>query len=118
MTVSVSDWSETPASNTTVDGNNIAENCTPGALNNAIRSVMAGVKTFKLAYDTLATTVGNAMPKAAGTFSGTQPKYDSEGAFLHHASSSNVSGKVSFLATGSTLPSSPANGDVVFFYTP
>ena len=48
--VDVSSWSETPATNTTVDGTNIAENCSPGGINNAIRSVMAGVKTFHVAY--------------------------------------------------------------------
>lgn len=48
--VDVSSWSEVPATNTTVDGTNIAENCSPGGINNAIRSVMAGVKTFHVAY--------------------------------------------------------------------
>ena len=48
--VDVSAWSEVPATNTTVDGTNIAENCSPGGINNAIRSVMAGVKTFHVAY--------------------------------------------------------------------
>lgn len=48
MTVDVSTWSETPASNTTVDGVGIDEGCSPGNLNNAIRSVMAGIKTFYL----------------------------------------------------------------------
>lgn len=48
--VDVSSWSETPASNTTVDGVSIAENCSPANLNNAIRSVMAGIKTFHVAY--------------------------------------------------------------------
>lgn len=46
--VDVTTWSETPASNTTVDGVSIAENCSPGNLNNAIRSVMGGVKTYSL----------------------------------------------------------------------
>lgn len=46
MPVNIADWSETPASNTSVDGVNIAENCSPGVINNAIRSVMAGVRTF------------------------------------------------------------------------
>lgn len=50
MTVDVSSWSETPGSNTTVDGLNIAEGCSPGVLNNAIRAVMAGVKTFHVTY--------------------------------------------------------------------
>lgn len=44
--VDVTTWSETPASNTTVDGVSIAEFCSPANINNAIRSVMAGVKTY------------------------------------------------------------------------
>jgi len=118
MTVSVGDWSETPASNTSVDSINIAEGCSPGNLNGALRSVMAGVKTFKLLYDALVTTVSGKMAAAGGTFSGTQPIYTGEGAFLHHASSSNASGKVSILADGTSLPASPANGDIVLYYTP
>ena len=46
--VDVTTWSETPGSNTTVDGVSIAENCSPANINNAIRSVMAGVKTYTL----------------------------------------------------------------------
>ena len=48
--VDVSTWSETPASNTTVDGVSIAENCSPANLNNSDRSIMAGVKTFYVAF--------------------------------------------------------------------
>ena len=118
MTVDVSTWSETPASNTTVDGNNIAEACSPGTINNAIRSVMAGIKTFNLAFVALTATVAAKVSAAAGVFSGTQPIYTGEGAFWHHASSSNASGKVSVLPEGSSRPASPANGDIVFYYTP
>lgn len=46
--VDVTTWSETPASNTTVDGVSIAENCSPANLNNSDRAIMAGVKTFSL----------------------------------------------------------------------
>lgn len=46
--VDVTTWSETPASNTTVDGVSIAEACSPANINNAIRSVMGGVKTYTL----------------------------------------------------------------------
>lgn len=55
--VDVSTWNETPGSNTTVDGVNIAENCSPANLNNALRSVMAGVKTFHVTYSTFTGTV-------------------------------------------------------------
>lgn len=115
--VDVSTWSETPASNTTVDGVNIAENCSPGVLNNAIRSVMAGVKTFHIAYSSTAGSIAGKVNAAGGTFSGTQPVYTGEGAFLHHQSSANSSGRVYLLADGSARPASPANGDLLFFYT-
>lgn len=117
MTVNVDDWSETPASNTTIDGTSIAENCSPANLNNAIRSLMAGVRTFKILYDALVTTVAGKVAASGGTFSGTQPVYTGEGAFLHHQSSGNASGKVYILADGSSRPASPANGDLVFYYT-
>jgi len=41
---SLFDWSSTPASNTTVDSINIAENCPAANLNNASRSIMALVR--------------------------------------------------------------------------
>lgn len=116
--VDVTTWSETPASNTTVDGVSIAEGCVPANLNNAIRSVMAGVKTFHIAYSTTAASLAaDYMPKAAGTFSGTQPKYASEGAFLHHYGSSYTSGKVFLVPDGDPDPTT-ASGDLVFYYTP
>jgi len=41
---SVFDWSSTAASNTTIDGVNIAEGCPSGNLNNAVRSAMAIIR--------------------------------------------------------------------------
>ncbi len=110
-------WSTTPASNTTVDGISIAEGCSPGNLNGADRAIMAGVK--ELADDVTALSAGLSayMPKAAGTFSGTQPIYTGEGAFLHNAGSSYTSGKVTFLTEGSSNPSGNS-GDIAIFYTP
>ena len=116
--VDVSSWSETPGSNTTVDGTSIAENCSPANLNNGLRSIMAGVKTFHLAYLATVATLTNYMAKAGGTFSGTQPIYSGEGAFLHHQGSSYTSGKVYMVAEGSGDPSGTSTGDIVIFYTP
>ena len=49
--VDVSTWSETPASNTTIASGSIGENTTsPAHINNALREIMAGVKTFYVAY--------------------------------------------------------------------
>lgn len=43
---SVTDWSETPGDNTDVGGTNIDEGCAPSNINDAIRKVMAQIKSF------------------------------------------------------------------------
>lgn len=116
--VDVSSWSATPASNTTVDGTSIAEGCPPGNVNNALRSIMAGVRSFYDLYAALVTTVSGKLSAAGAVFTGTQPTYTGEGAVLHHIDAANASGRVSLLPTGASLPASPANGDIVLFYTP
>ena len=115
--VDVSSWAEAPGSNTSVDGVNIAESCAPGNLNNAIRAVMAGVKTFHVAYSTTVTGLSAYMPKAGGTFTGTQPIYTGEGAFLHHAGAGFTSGKIHLVVDGAAAPSG-TSGDIAVFYTP
>lgn len=47
--MAVADWSNTAGSNTTVGAVSIAENCSPGNLNNAVREVMAQIKTWATA---------------------------------------------------------------------
>lgn len=116
MAVNVSDWSATPASNTTVDGVNIAENCSPASVNNAIRSVMAGVRSFYDRYVTLDSSVSGKVNADAGQFRGTQPVWTGEGAFLHNRNSAHSSGKVDLLPEGSPRPTSVNNGDIVFYY--
>lgn len=44
--MAVSDWDATAANNTSIDGTDIAEGCSPSGLNNAVRSVMAAVRSF------------------------------------------------------------------------
>lgn len=107
-----SDYSSTPSSNTSIAGISIAENATPMAnINNAIRQLMADAKAFSDASPDVSTL----MPKAAGTFSGTEPIYTGRGAMLHHRDSANTSGQVVFLPSGSERPS-PAAGMIVFYY--
>jgi len=43
--MAISDWDITASNNTNIDGVNIAENCPPGGINNAIRSIMAAVRS-------------------------------------------------------------------------
>lgn len=88
--VDVTTWSETPASNTTVDGVSIAENCSPANLNNAIRSVMAGVKTYTL---TVSTTYA---PLTSATL--TTPAIN--GATINAASTVSDSGTIATTSVG------------------
>ncbi len=44
--MAISDYSTTPGSNTSISGINIAENCPPGNLNNALRQLMADLAVF------------------------------------------------------------------------
>ena len=110
--MAVPDYSTNPDENTTINGLNIAEQCTPAVLNNAQRQLMADVRVM---YDDLPSTA-NLVPKDGAVFEGVQPKYKDQGAFLHNASVGASSGKVTFLKEGSAFPSGPANGDIVFFY--
>jgi hypothetical protein len=43
----VSEWSTTPSSNTDIDGINIAENCPPSGINDAIRDMMAQIRSWQ-----------------------------------------------------------------------
>lgn len=65
--MAVSDWSATANDNTTIDSINIAENCPPGNINNAIRAVMANVRVFW--SDTVSALAAKA-PIDAPTFTG------------------------------------------------
>lgn len=109
--MSVVDYSTTPASNTTIGGTNIAENCSPAGLNNAIRQIMADVRVM---YDGLP-VMTDYQTKAAAVFSGTQPIYTGRGAYLHHNNSANASGKIFVQAEGAALPSM-VNGDILLTY--
>ena len=106
-----SDWSATPASNTSIDGIDINENCAPGNLNNAIRSIMAAAKTFA----TGAVNGALYMVKTGGAFTGDITR-SGAGGYLYHNSSSLSSGKVYVQTSGTALPSSPAEGTIVFQY--
>lgn len=110
--MAVSDYSTTPASNTAISGINIAEGCSPGTLNNAIRQFMADVRTL---YDALP-SASTYMLKAAGSFSGTQPIYTGRGAYLHHNGSAYASGRIFIQASGGSTPSGMVAGDILLEY--
>lgn len=110
--MAVGDWSTTPASNTTISGIDINENCNPGTLNNAIRQMMADVRVM---YDGIPSTT-TLVTKAAAVFSGTQPTYTGRGAYLHHNSSSFGSGRIFLQASGGAEPSGMVSGDWLLEY--
>lgn len=110
--MAVSDWSTTPGSNTAISGINIAEGCAPGNLNGATRQMMADIRVM---YNNLPDTSA-LMPKAGGTFSGTQPVYSGRGAYLHHNSPGYISGRIFIQASGSGTPSGMLPGDWVAEY--
>lgn len=110
--MAVSDYSTTPASNTSISGINIAEGCAAGNVNGAFRQLMADVRVM---FNGLPVVSGY-MPVTGGTFSGTQPIYSGRGAYLHHNSSAMASGRIFLQASGGSVPSGMASGDILFEY--
>jgi hypothetical protein len=104
------DYSTTPSSNSTIGGVNIAENCPPGNLNNALRILMADAKAYSLS----APDISSRMPVSGGAFTGAIT-LSGAGAYRYNASASLASGATHFLPAGSARPA-PAEGVVVFFY--
>lgn len=111
--MAISDWSTTAASNTSIEGISIAENCPAANVNNVIRAICAAVRVL---YNTVvAIDVSSYMPKAGGAFTGAITR-SSAGGYLYHNGASQSGGKVHTQAVGVALPSSPAEGTIVFFY--
>lgn len=107
-----SDYSTTPGSNTSIAGINVAENCPPGNVNNAIRQLMADGKVLNNTVAGIAT----GMPYAGGVFTG-PITYSGAGAFRYNVDSTLTSGRDFHLIEGSARPASPAEGDRAFYYT-
>lgn len=108
-----SDYSTTPANNTTIGGLSIAEGCAAANVNNAIRQLMSDGKTLDTTVAAIDTSA--LMPKSGGAFTG-QITRSGRGGYLHHANATQSGGKVSILPTGSARPTSPSEGDMVFYY--
>lgn len=113
--IAFSDWSTTPAANTTVGDVNIGENCPPGNLNNGIRTVMAQLRAaFNAALSSFfsANTLADARSalKVAGT-EGTEPMTGNlvrqgAGPHLYHATGTFTSGRVFVTVAGAADPTS------------
>lgn len=111
--MSVEDWKSTASQNTTIEGIAVGENVMPpSAVNDLFRAMAAAIKSYSLS---VSSPSGSYLPLSGGTVTGNITRQNA-GAHLYHASSSQASGRVYTLASGSALPSSPANGDVVWFY--
>lgn len=68
----ISEYDATAGNNTDIDSVNIAENCPPSGINNAIRELMAHLKDFQQGSGSDSLTVGNTLTVTGdGTFSGT-----------------------------------------------
>ena len=113
MTVNVSDWSETPSSNSTVDGINIAEGCPAGNVNGGLRAIMAGVKTMFLALPNLA----DYLKKDGSTATTGQLIYSGRGAYIHNADTSLTSGRRFVQAIGGSVPAGMQDGDELLEYS-
>lgn len=104
--MAVSDYSTTPASNTSISGINVGEGMTAANMNNAFRQLMADVRVF---YNGV--PVGaDYMPIVGGTFTGDILR-NGRGGYLHHASATYLSGRVYVTALGAADPTS-AVGDI------
>lgn len=111
MTIDVSDWSEVPAENTDVGGVNIGEDCPAGNVNNALRTIMAGVKTLSLTIASAASY----MLKSGGVFTGAISR-SGAGGYCYDVDATLTSGRRYWLVEGTSLPASPQEGDEVTFY--
>lgn len=108
--MSFASYSLTPASNTTIAGQSIAEGTTaPGTVNLAIRELMADGRAL---YDQVnAINLASYAPLASPAFTGT-PTVSGKGALLVHNNSANASGRIFVQASGSAAPTM-ANGDLL-----
>lgn len=111
--MSFSNYSATPEENTSLNGINIAENCAAANINNALRQLAADGK--ELATTVGAISVAGYMPLAGGAFTGPITR-SGAGGYLHHNAASLTSGAVYVQLSTADLPSSPAEGTIVFQY--
>jgi hypothetical protein len=106
----ISEFSSTPASNTDIDSINIAENCPPSGINDAIRELMAQLKDFQTG------AVGDSFNGPVGTTTA------AAGAFTTLSSTGNttlgdasgdsvtINGTATFANANPTLSAGTANG--------
>lgn len=110
--MSFSDYSSTPANNTTLAGLSVAEGTTSmAAINNQLRQLMADGK--ELADDVAA--IGTPMTAAGGTFTGDINR-QGRGGYYSANNATHSAPQIYVLADGSPAPTSPPNGSLVIYY--
>lgn len=111
--MSFSSYSTTPASNTSINGISIAENCAAGNVNNALRQLASDGREL---YNIVAAiSVSSYMPLAGGAFTGNITR-SGAGGYFYHANSAQTAAPVYTQVSSAALPASPAEGTVVFQY--
>ena len=105
-----SDYSLTPSANTSIAGINIAENCPAANINNALRQIAADGKDLSVTVTGLTTGFTGGAVSVALTQTGA-------GAYRYNVDSTLTSGRDYHLIEGSARPTSPSEGDRVFYYT-
>lgn len=108
---SASEFSTVPGANTTIGGVNVAEDCSPAGINDAIRYLAA---TGRDTFDRLPNS-GTSMPISGGVFTGDISR-QGRGPYLHHGSAAQTDGRVLFLPEGSARPAG-SEGLVVFYFS-
>jgi hypothetical protein len=111
--VSFSNYSADPDSNNSLNGINIAENCAAGNINNALRQLAADGKELHTTVSAI--SVSSYMPLTGGAFTANITR-SGAGGFLYHANSALANAPVYVQLSSADLPSSPAEGTIVFQY--
>lgn len=127
----VSAYNTNPALNTSISGIDIAENAAAAGFNNALRQIMADIKTWTDALTPVSTPISianggtgsttaaaalaalGALPAAGGTVSGNITR-SSKGIHPYFASTSMTGGTIYVQASGSDPTANP--GDIVLEY--
>jgi hypothetical protein len=108
-----STYSTTASLNTSIRGVNVAENCPAANINDVSRGLAAEGREL---YDIVnAINVSSYMPLAGGAFTGPITR-STAGSYLYWNSASLTGGAMYVQLTTDALPSSPAEGTIVFQY--
>lgn len=106
-------YSTTASANVTFHSLDIGEGCPAENMNDALRYVLAEGREL---YDLVAAiSTSTLMPKAGGAFTGSITR-SSAGSYTYWASSSLPGGAMYVQSSSTSLPSSPAEGTIVYQY--